>query len=162
MAQGKKGNGTAIGVGLAGLLALGAWLYNAKLGGGGSETSGDKGPASVVTPTAGSAPTPAKPESKPAPPETKPSITKVTVSIALDPSSNSIRYLIEQEVVEPGKFKEQFGAFVQKNPSLKEVTLRFPPETPAADVIALKDAISSFQGLTYTIAPTSQPSPPPQ
>jgi hypothetical protein len=154
MAQGKGSKFTGPAVGIALIAGVAFWLSNAKLGSGGGAGIGGAGntikPA-ATTPT----PTPAKTKEPATPAPAAP--TRAAVSIQVDPSTNSVRYLLEGTATEPGKFSAQLKVFLEKNPSIKEIVLTFPKETPAADVLAVQQAISSFPGVTYTVGEQAKP-----
>jgi hypothetical protein len=150
MAKGKSPAGPLAAAAI--IAGLGFWLYNAKLGAGGGPGIG--GGKTSVIPTGdnnGSKSEPVK-ATEPAPTPASASLpTKAAVSIQVDPASNTVRYVLEKQTIEPGKFQEQLKLFLEKNPSIKEIILTFPQETPAADVLAVQQAISSFPGVTYTV-----------
>ena len=153
MAQGKGSKFTGPAVGIALLAGLAFWLSNARLGSGGGAGIGTSGNSLKPTAT-----TPADPPKTSEPATPKPAApTKAAISIQVDAATNSVRYLIEGATTEPGKFAEQLKAFLEKNPNIKELTLTFPKETPAADVLAVQQALSSFPGVTYTVGEQAKP-----
>jgi hypothetical protein len=151
MAKGRSSAGPI--AGLAIIAGLGFWLYNAKLGDGGGVGLGGKESGIVPTSRGDNKSAPSAKTPDPATTPTSTSVpTKATVSIQVEAASNTVRYVLEGQSTEPGKFQEQLKLFLEKNPNIKEIILTFPQETPAADVLAVQQAISSFPGVTYTVS----------
>jgi hypothetical protein len=149
MAQNKGSKFTGPAIGIAVAIGVGFWLSNAKLGSGGGAGIGSAG--NNLKPIATAPVSPPVKASEPVTTPTPAAPSKAAISIQVDAATNAVRYLIDGTATEPGKFAEQVKVFLEKNPSIKELTLTFPKETPAADVLAVQQVLSSFSGVTYTV-----------